>query len=105
MMADEPKTVAEKIRALLTSTKSSTTPATTPTITSTPAPGFRFATGDRVLDLLTGSRGTVVAWYQSATNTGPVYEVRIVYGPIVVRFENQLERDGGQNVPPPLPRI
>jgi hypothetical protein len=104
-LTDDTNTTAAKVRAVLAATQNTKTPAATPAIPSIPAPGFRFTTGDKVIDLVTGARGTVAAWYQSATNKGPVYEVRIVGGPVLVRFENQLERDGPQNVPASLPRI
>jgi len=104
-MPDETQLTVDKIRGLLDANKVTNGNAPTPTIAPTPAPGFRFAVGDKVIDLITGGRGVVVAWYQSASNAGPIYEVRKEHIGIIARLEKELERDGPQNMPPSLPRI
>jgi hypothetical protein len=104
-MADDPKTTADQVRAIVDARRLMNGKAPTPMITNAPGPGFRFATGDAVIDLVTGTRGVVAAWYQSATNQGPTYEVRTGPGAVIVRLEKELERDGPRNVPNFLPRI
>jgi hypothetical protein len=104
-MADEPTITAEKIKAQLAAALAAGPNAPRPALDRRPDPGFRFTKGDRVLDLIAGERGTVEEFYQSATNQGPVYEIRIAPGRAIVRLERELERDGAQNVPAALPRI
>lgn len=104
-MADDPKTTAEQLRAIVDARKIVNGTAPAPLITNAPGPGFRFATGDPVIDLVTGQRGVVAAWYQSATNQGPTYEIRTGPGSVIVRLEKEIERDGPRNVPNVLPRI
>jgi hypothetical protein len=104
-MTDDPKLTTAQLHALIAARKPANGSAMSPAITSAPAPGFRFATGDPVIDLVSGSRGVVAAWYQSASSNGPVYEVRTAPGAVIVRLEKELERNGPQNVPPFLPRI
>lgn len=104
-MTDEQPTIADRIRAVTTARTATTPGAPTPAAPRSPAPGFRFTKGDQVIDLVAGERGVVAEFYQSATNQGPVYEVRIGLGRAIVRLERELERDGAQNMPPTLPRI
>lgn len=104
-MADEPTITAAKIKERLAAAIAAPPGAPRPAEDRTPAPGFRFTRGDRVIDLIAGERGLVAEYYQSATNQGPVYEIRIAPGRAIVRLERELERDGAQNVPPTLPRI
>lgn len=104
-MADDPPITAEKIRAQLAASIAANGKLPRPATDRTPAPGFRFTRGDRVIDLVAGERGIVAEYYQSATNQGPVYEIRIAPGRAIVRLERELERDGAQNIPASLPRI
>jgi hypothetical protein len=104
-MADEPLITAERIKAQLAAALVAPPGGPRPQIDHTPAPGFRFTRGDKVIDLIGGERGIVAEYYQSATNQGPVYEVRITPGRAIVRLERELERDGAQTVPLTLPRI
>lgn len=104
-MAEEPTSTADRIKAQLAAALASPPGSPRPAIDRTPAPGFRFTRGDQVIDLIAGERGTVAEYYQSATNQGPVYEVRIAPGRAIVRLERELERDGAQNVPHSMPRI
>jgi hypothetical protein len=104
-MADEPTITAEKIKSQLAAAIAGNGALPRPMIDRRPAPGYRFAKGDRVIDLIAGERGVIEESYQSATNQGPVYEIRIAPGRAIVRLERELERDGAQNVPASLPRI
>lgn len=104
-MSDEPTITADRIKAQLAAALAAPGGSPRPAIDRTPAPGFRFTRGDQVIDLIAGERGTVAEYYQSATNQGPVYEVRITPSRAIVRLERDLERDGAQNVPLTLPRI
>jgi hypothetical protein len=104
-MADDPTITADKIKAQLAAAIALGPNAPRPVADRRPAPGFRFTKGDRVIDLIAGERGVIEEFYQSATNQGPVYEIRIAPGRAIVRLERELERDGAQNVPASLPRI
>lgn len=104
-MADEPTITADKIKAQLAAAIAAPPGSPRPAVDRRPAPGFRFTRGDRVIDLIAGERGTIEEYYQSATNQGPVYEIRIAPGRAIVRLERELERDGAQNIPAALPRI
>jgi hypothetical protein len=104
-MADEQPTIADRLRALTAANTPAPATGPRPAIVQPPAPGFRFGKGDKVIDLVGGDRGVVAEFYQSATNSGPVYEVRIGLGRAIVRLERELERDGAQHLPPTLPRI
>lgn len=55
--------------------------------------GLRFKPSDRVLDLATGRRGTVLAGRRSESTSEGVYEVKLVDGQTVVRLENELAKD------------
>lgn len=59
--------------------------------TPAPAPGFRFAIGDRVLDVATGERGRVTAAYPGAASNVRIYEIRSDAGALLVRRENDVE--------------
>jgi len=104
-MADDTLSAVDKIRASLAANKLANGKAPTPTMPSTPAPGFRFATGDPVIDLVAGARGVVIASYYASAGADRIYEVRTAPGSIIARLERELERDGPQNVPAFLPRI
>jgi hypothetical protein len=104
-MADEQPTIVDRIRAVTKAMSAPAPGAPSPAISTRPSPGFRFAKGDPVIDLVGGDRGVVAEFYQSATNQGPVYEIRIGLGRAIVRLERELERNGAQNMPPTLPRI
>lgn len=105
MMADDTKATVEKIRALLDPKNPARAELATPAVANQPAPGFRFANGDNVIDLVTGGRGVVVASYYTSAGRDRVYEVRTGPGALIARLEKELERDGPQNVPQFLPRI
>ena len=68
------------------------------------APGFRFASKDRVLDLVTGLEATIAAGYLAAAAPTPVYEILFDTGDHDVRVERQLEPVRPLSAPPLAPK-
>jgi hypothetical protein len=56
-----------------------------------PAPGFKFAIGDRVLDLVDAVPALIRAAYHGAASGLRVYELSTDAGAVIVRDETQLE--------------
>jgi hypothetical protein len=102
-MADPPKNLTDRLRALLEPKKPGAAIRDLPSVESPPMPGFKFGLGARVLDLTTGDRATVRAAYYGAALSARVYEVQTDAGPIVARTEAELERDRPVTPAPPAP--
>ena len=67
--------------------------ASTPLSSAPPVPGLRFQAGDKVLDLATGAKGTVLAGARDDASGRQAYSVELTTGHFVYRSVSELERD------------
>lgn len=68
-------------------------PPSIPGSSAPPVPGLRFQSGDKVLDLATGSKGTVLAGARDDASGRQAYSVELTTGHLVYRSVVELERD------------
>lgn len=64
-----------------------------PLPSSPPVPGLRYQSGEKVLDLASGRKGTVVAGVRDDSTGRQLYNVELVTGQTVVRSLDELGAD------------
>jgi hypothetical protein len=89
-MADEPRSFVERAAAAIAARRPREV-VPPGRFAPTAPPGFRFAIGDRVLDVASGAPGRVRAAYPGAASGVRVYELSTDAGDVIVRDETQLE--------------
>ena len=78
-------------------------PSSTATSGSPPRPGLSFQPGDKVLDLASGRKGTVVDGIRDDATGRQVSQLELVTGDRVFRSLSEIGRD--VNVPRPRPSV
>lgn len=86
ILIDRLEQAARARRAASGTTSTNATPAA-------PVPGLRFQTGERVIDLATGSRGTVLDGVRDEGTGRQAYSLELRNGETVYRTVSEIERD------------
>lgn len=90
-MTDNPDLVARLTRFVENGRRAQASVIKAGALAPVPAPGYRFAVGTRVLELVDGQLATVRASYGAAATNAHVYELTLADGSHAVRLEEQLE--------------